>query len=46
MKTEKNKNEENDFDFDYDEYYRDPPPLLPIFIVAVVICIGIYFLLT
>ena len=44
MKTDEDK--ENDFDFDYDEYYRDFPPLVPIFIIAVAVCVGVYFLLT
>ena len=40
------KTEENDLDFYYDEYYFNPPPLVPIFIVAVAIGICFYFLFT
>ena len=42
MKPEEEKEE----DFDFDEYYRDFPPLLPIFIVVAAICVGFYFLFT
>ena len=38
--------EEENFDFKYNEYYRNFPPLVPIFIVAIAICIGFYLLFT
>lgn len=46
MKTEEKKEEDNELDFDYDEYYRDFPPLVPIFIIAIAVCVVVYFLLT